>query len=71
MFLGALAAPDVTPERIADAMTAGYARIAQDHAGSFGATFDRLAAGEIPLSFNCSAGKDRDGDWSWVRFCGH
>ncbi len=61
LFQGALRDPDVTPERVADAMTASYAQLAQDHAGAFGTMFDRLAAGEIPLAFNCSAGKDRAG----------
>ncbi|MCY3640835.1 MAG: tyrosine-protein phosphatase [Gammaproteobacteria bacterium] len=61
LFLGVLRDPDVTPERVADAMTASYAQLAQDHARAFGTMFDRLAAGEIPLAFNCSAGKDRAG----------
>ena len=60
-FLGALRNPDATPQLVADAMAAGYAQLAKDHAGAFGAMFDRLASGEIPLAFNCSAGKDRAG----------
>ena len=60
-FMGALGNPDATPERVADAMAAGYAQLAMDHAGAFGTMFDRLASGEIPLAFNCSAGKDRAG----------
>ena len=60
-FLGSLRDPDATPEQVADAMAAGYAQLARDHAGAFGTMFDRLAAGEIPLAFNCSAGKDRAG----------
>ena len=58
---GVLSNPDVTPQAVADAMAAGYTQIAKDHASSFGTMFDRLAAGEIPLAFNCSAGKDRAG----------
>ena len=61
MFLGALRNPDATPQLVADAMAAGYAQLARDHAGAFGTMFDRLASGEIPLAFNCSAGKDRAG----------
>ena len=60
-FVGALGSPDATPQRVADAMAAGYAQLAMDHAGAFGTMFDRLASGEIPLAFNCSAGKDRAG----------
>ena len=60
-FLGALSNPDATPQWVAEAMAVGYAQLAQDHAGAFGAMFDRLASGEIPLAFNCSAGKDRAG----------
>lgn len=60
-FMGVLGNPDATPQQVADAMAAGYTQIARDHAGAFGAMFDRLAAGEMPLAFNCSAGKDRAG----------
>ena len=60
-FMGVLRKPDATPQMAADAMAAGYAQLARDHAGAFGTMFDRLASGEIPLAFNCSAGKDRAG----------
>ena len=60
-FLGVLRNRDATPEQVADSMAEGYIQLARDHAGAFGTMFDRLAAGEIPLAFNCSAGKDRAG----------
>ena len=60
-FMGALSNPDTTPEMIANAFAKSYAQIAKDQANSYGTMFDRLAAGEIPLAFNCSAGKDRAG----------
>lgn len=53
--------PAITPEQVSDGMAAGYAEIAKQHAEAYAAMFDRLAAGEIPLAFNCSAGKDRAG----------
>ena len=60
-FMNVLRNPDATPQMAADAMAAGYAQLAKDHAGAFGTMFDRLASGDIPLAFNCSAGKDRAG----------
>ncbi len=59
--LSVLKDPDVTPERVAAAMAKGYVGIAYDQAPAYRAMFDRLAGGEIPLAFNCSAGKDRTG----------
>ena len=53
--------PDSTPEDVANAMAAGYADIAKGEDEGYTAMFDRLAKGEIPLAFNCSAGKDRAG----------
>lgn len=52
---------DVTAEDVAASMAAAYPGIARDHAAMYEAMFDRLAAGEVPLAFNCSAGKDRTG----------
>jgi len=42
-------------------MLALYRDILVDHAPSYQFLFDRLAAGRVPLLFNCSAGKDRTG----------
>lgn len=43
------------------AMLAGYRRLPFDQAPGYAELFRRLAAGEVPLVFNCSAGKDRAG----------
>ena len=53
--------PDVTPEKVAQAMASGYPQIAREQAPAYREMFDRLAGGDIPLAFNCSAGKDRTG----------
>lgn len=44
-----------------EAMLAGYRRLPFEQATAYGELFRRLAAGELPLVFNCSAGKDRAG----------
>ncbi|MEN7343190.1 MAG: tyrosine-protein phosphatase [Pseudomonadota bacterium] len=59
--LAILAEKDVTPEQVAKAMADGYVGIAYQQAPAYRSMFDRLAGGEIPLAFNCSAGKDRTG----------
>ncbi|MEM5518034.1 tyrosine-protein phosphatase [Henriciella sp. AS95] len=53
--------PDATPEMVSQNMAQSYAGIAADQAPAYREMFDRLAAGEIPLAFNCTAGKDRTG----------
>lgn len=53
--------PEATPEMVSQSMAQSYAGIAMDQAPAYREMFDRLAAGEIPLAFNCSAGKDRTG----------
>jgi protein-tyrosine phosphatase len=60
-FTRVLFEPNVTPEMVADAMAKGYPAMAKEQAPAYSEMFDRLAAGEIPLAFNCSAGKDRAG----------
>lgn len=60
-FMSALMAPDATPDSVTKAMADGYADIARQYRAAYTAMFDRLAQGEIPLAFNCSAGKDRAG----------
>jgi len=42
-------------------MTRSYEKIPFDQAPSYAATFGRIARGELPLLFHCSAGKDRSG----------
>ena len=56
-----LAQPGVTPEQVAAAMVDSYPHIAEAHKEKYSDVFHRLAAGELPLAFNCSAGKDRAG----------
>lgn len=53
--------PEATPEDVRQAMAAGYPGIAEGEDEGYTAMFDQLAAGNIPLAFNCSAGKDRAG----------
>lgn len=53
--------PDATPQMVSQSMAASYAGIAEDQTPAYREMFDRLAGGEIPLAFNCSAGKDRTG----------
>ena len=60
-FFAVFQNPDVTPDDIAQMMTGFYHQIAYDHQGRFAVMFDRLAKGDVPLAFNCSAGKDRTG----------
>ncbi|WP_339680315.1 tyrosine-protein phosphatase [uncultured Hyphomonas sp.] len=60
-FFSVLYEPDVTPETARKAMADGYSRIAHEQVPAYREMFDRLAAGDIPLAFNCSAGKDRTG----------
>ena len=43
------------------AMFAGYRRLPYEQAPAYRELFSRLVAGEVPLVFNCSAGKDRAG----------
>jgi len=43
------------------AMMDGYRKLAFEQAPAYREIFRRLAAGEVPLAFNCSAGKDRAG----------
>ena len=56
-----LSQPGATPEQVAAAMTDNYPNIAEEHKEKYREVFHRLAAGELPLAFNCSAGKDRAG----------
>ncbi len=50
-----------TAEAARAAMFAGYRRLPYDQAPAYRELFSRLAGGEVPLVFNCSAGKDRAG----------
>jgi protein-tyrosine phosphatase len=50
-----------TPEAARAAMINGYRRLPFQQAPAYREVFSRLAAGQVPLAFNCSAGKDRAG----------
>jgi protein-tyrosine phosphatase len=50
-----------TPEMARSAMIEGYRQLPFDQAPAHRALFSRLCAGEVPLVFNCAAGKDRAG----------
>lgn len=51
----------VTAEEVAAQMRDSYPEIAESHKEKYREVLHRLAAGEQPLAFNCSAGKDRAG----------
>jgi len=60
--LRAVIASDLpTAEQAQAAMVTAYCELPFEQAPAFGELFRRLAAGETPLVFNCSAGKDRTG----------
>lgn len=51
----------LTAEKMRDMMIEGYRRTADEQAPAYREMFRRLLADEIPLAFNCTAGKDRTG----------
>jgi protein-tyrosine phosphatase len=53
--------PGVVASEVHSAMTEIYRHMPFEQAPSFAEMFKRLAAGRVPLVFNCSAGKDRTG----------
>ena len=53
--------PEADAEDVRAAMIAMYPSIAVAEDEGYTAMFDQLAAGKMPLAFNCSAGKDRAG----------
>ncbi|MEL7198745.1 MAG: tyrosine-protein phosphatase [Pseudomonadota bacterium] len=60
-MFAAFSNPESTPDDVRAAMAAGYPGILEGEDEGYTAMFDQLAAGAIPLAFNCSAGKDRAG----------
>lgn len=60
-FGRALMNPDATPESVATFMADHYPVLLRQQTPAYTHMFDQLAEGNIPLSFNCSAGKDRAG----------
>ena len=53
--------PDLTAEKVRAIAVASYDDIVERHKDRFREVFQRLANGDLPLVFNCSAGKDRTG----------
>ena len=60
-FMSVLMQDDATPQDVRDAFGSAYFGIGHQQAPAYEVMFDRLAAGDAPLAFNCSAGKDRTG----------
>jgi protein-tyrosine phosphatase len=56
-----LTSKDLSPEVSRATMAVLYRRLPMLFRIQYTALFDRLAAGDVPLIFNCSAGKDRTG----------
>jgi len=54
-------AGEPSPERSAAAMTQFYRQAPTEFAERYSVMFDRIAAGDLPLAFHCTAGKDRTG----------
>lgn len=53
--------PEISPEKVRKAFGDAYYDMAHEQIPAFTVMFDKLASGEAPLAFNCSAGKDRTG----------
>jgi protein-tyrosine phosphatase len=56
-----LASAEPSVEATRAAMIAGYRQAPVEQAPAHRAIFERIAAGEVPMLFNCTAGKDRTG----------
>ena len=52
---------EITPEDARQVMIFGNAHLPRQQAPAFAALMQALADGEVPLAFNCTAGKDRTG----------
>lgn len=53
--------PDLTPEKVEQAMAAQYPALLEQQQPHYQAMFDRLLSKDQGLVFNCTAGKDRTG----------
>jgi protein-tyrosine phosphatase len=60
-FIAALRHPGVTAEAVRERMIAAYRTLPYEQGDSYRELFLRLATGQLPLVFHCSAGKDRTG----------
>jgi protein-tyrosine phosphatase len=59
--LGAMMTGGTSADEMKKAMIAMYRELPTEQAPAYREIFTRLAAGDTPLAFNCSAGKDRAG----------
>jgi protein-tyrosine phosphatase len=60
-LMKAISKPDVSAEEMRAAMSSLYEQIPFQFADQYRRMFARLLSGDVPLAFNCSAGKDRTG----------
>ncbi len=60
-FAAVFSDPDVTPQKVRATFIESYRSMHKYYAPAYTVMFDELANGDIPLAFNCSAGKDRTG----------
>lgn len=57
----AASAPNATPQHVHDALAATYRQMPWHFAEAYGCAFRHLIAGDVPMVFHCTAGKDRTG----------
>jgi protein-tyrosine phosphatase len=60
-LIRAMAAPGATPEISRGKMIDAYRTLPYEQADSYAGFFKRIVAGDMPILFHCSAGKDRTG----------
>jgi protein-tyrosine phosphatase len=60
-LIRAMAAPGATPETSRQKMIDAYRILPYEQAESYTGFFNRIVAGDMPIVFHCSAGKDRTG----------
>ena len=60
-LLAALSRPDITAAAVRERMIDTYQHLPYEQADSYREVFKRVASGDLPLVFHCSAGKDRTG----------
>ncbi|NBC21704.1 MAG: protein-tyrosine-phosphatase [Alphaproteobacteria bacterium] len=60
-FAEVLMDPDVTGAQVRSMFIESYRSMHETYAPAYTEMFDQLANGDLPLTFNCSAGKDRTG----------
>jgi protein-tyrosine phosphatase len=60
-LLAATSARDATPQNVHDALAAIYEQMPWQFAEMYGSAFNHIIAGDLPMVFHCTAGKDRTG----------